>query len=460
MSKPQLPLELWLTICELLGNAERKAISLCCRTLFVLINTSAPFRAIMFKTENKYRLSALQAMQRPLLSAVEISWELSFKKSPPQNTSSITSANYIVLENLLYILSQSSNLRTLSLSGVDVTITQQEAILSIPTLEHLTLSGSNFIAGAITEPSRSSVKRLQLAGQLSPSAIRHALTRLFNSIEELVLLPIHGKRANLVVMESRLPHLKVLRHWQVDLLQLDGPEWMAFIRSHPTITHFDTSRILPSSPDVLPNLEHLTGDADTAQIYVPGRPVRTYFQENLDRTRTIHLLVALGKSTGPLVRLRLISLSESSKLLELIANNLPQLESLQLYIARDSLGDIVHLGEVLDYGYLLGRWCFSRPRRALSVVPRPRRALPRPPHFTRLKEIEVRFLKDVFYPFPRAQCEVIFHKVLLAFCPHLQVAEFIAVLPWDKFSGREAIPAYRMKMQRLNTGGWEERKWT
>jgi hypothetical protein len=121
-------------ICELLGKAEWGALSLCCRTLFVLVHTGAPFRVIRIQKERKSRLPALQAMRRPLLSAVEIGWELPLNKSTwfgSQNTSTIVSAEAKAFRYFLSVLSQSSNLRQLSLSGVDVSIPHQEVILAL-----------------------------------------------------------------------------------------------------------------------------------------------------------------------------------------------------------------------------------------------------------------------------------------------------------------------------------------
>lgn len=107
--------------------------------------------------------------------------------------------------------------------------------------------------------------------------------------------------------------------------------------------------------------------------------------------------MALGKSTGPVKKLRLIHPSETPGLLQLIAVNLPQLESLQSYIGHDD-----HIGEFLNYDYLLGAWYFSPLPSELDQVPGS-------PHLPRLKEIEVRFArlkrtKGVYHSFPRARC--------------------------------------------------------
>lgn len=450
-------------ISELLENPERSAMSLCCRALFVLINTNTPFRAIRIKPESKLHLFELQAMRRVLLSAVEICWEIPLNKSTrlwSQNTSSTVSGTALALRNFLSVLSRSSNLSRLSLSDVDVSVPQQVVILSIPKLAHLALSGSNFIPGAVANRSCSSIKRLQLGGRVSSPAIRHTLSLLSDSIEELTLVSIHGKGVDLAISESHLPHLRVLGDLPTKLLQPGGGSGqMAFIRNHPTITHYNTevpyldfSRV---SPHVLPDLEHLRGNAYSARVFAPGRPVRTYYQDDASSVASIHdlyrTLAALRKSAGPVTRLRLIYPSGTSKLLQLIAIYLPQLESLQLYIGRDD-----HISESPSYDYLLGAWCFSPICSGPDQVPSH--------HFPKLREIEVRFARlkrtqDTCVPFPRARCGYIFDNALRDHCPHLEVAEFIAVYPWDKFSEREAEPAYRTKMQRLDPGKWEERKW-
>jgi hypothetical protein len=63
--------------------------------------------------------------------------------------------------------------------------------------------------------------------------------------------------------------------------------------------------------------------------------VRTYYQECTAHFRNVHLLyrtlLALGNSTGPVTRLRLVSLSNFLELFQVIASNPPQFESLQLY---------------------------------------------------------------------------------------------------------------------------------
>ena len=446
-------------VSKMLGNADRGAISLCCRALFVLINANTPFRAVRIKPESKLHLFEHQSMRRLLLSAVEVRWEIPLNKSSrlwPQNTSSTVSGTALTFRNSLCILSQSSNLSRLYLSDVDVSAPQQETILSIPKLEHLALSGSNFIPGAVVKPSYTSLKRLQLGGRLSSPAIGHTLSLLSESIEELTLVSVYGKGVDVAISVSLLLRLKVLRN----LPALGGTGQIAFIRNHPTITHYITamphSDFSHLSPAVLPNLDHLRGNAYAARVFAPGRPVRTYLQDDVSSIASIHALnptlVALGRSTGPVKRLRLIYPSETPGLLQLIAITLPQLESLQLYIGRDD-----RAGELSNYDYLLGAWCFSPLPKELGQVQGSAR-------FHKLKDIEIRFARtkqtqDGCHPFPRAQCGYIFDNGLRDLCPHLQVAEFIAVDPLDKFPEREAEPAYRAKMQRLGPGKWEERKW-
>ena len=441
-------------VSKMLANAERRAISLCCRALFVLINANTPFRAVRIKPESSLHLFEHQSMRRLLLSAVEVCWEIPLNKSSrlwPQNTSSTVSGTALTFRNSLCILSQSSNLSRLSLSDVDVSAPQQETILSIPKLEHLALSGSNFIPGAVSKPSYTSLRRLQLGGRLSSPAIGHTLSLLSESIEELTLVSVYGKGVDVAISVSLLLRLKVLRNLPV----LGGTGQIAFIRNHPTITHYITamphSDFSHISPATLPNLDHLRGNAYAARVFVPGRPVRTYLQDDVSSIASIHALnptlVALGRSTGPVKRLRLIYPSETPELLQLIAITLPQLESLQLYIGRDD-----RAGELPNYDYLLGAWCF---------IPNELNQVQGSARFHKLKDIEIRFARMIQtqHPFPRAQCGYIFDKALRGLCPHLQVAEFIAVDPLDKFPEREAEAAYRTKMQRLGPGKWEERKW-
>jgi hypothetical protein len=290
------------------------------------------------------------------------------------------------------------------------------------------------------------------------------LSRVSDSVEELTLV---SEDASLVVAESRLPCLRALRYPYVASLQPNSPGQMQFIQNHPKITHFIISvsysnslSTPPPSPDVLPNLKHLTGGPYAARIFAPGRPVQTYYQEVTScfmNTRILkETLVSLGKSTGPVTRLRLAYLPRLHQLFQLISTSLPQLESLQLYIRRDLLESTYHTGELPAYDYLLGKWPSSPVSCALN------QALGLP-HLTSLKEIEIRFVRlkeitDVYHPFPRIMCESIFHDVLINLCPRLQVAEFLSVLRGEKFS-EEVELTYRMKMQRLSTGEWEERKW-
>jgi hypothetical protein len=95
-----------------------------------------------------------------------------------------------------------------------------------------------------------------------------------------------------------------------------------FIQYLPTITHFGTSPLhsnLSSSFPRIPNLEHLRGDAHTAQTLALGRPMRIYYQDGTVHATTIRVLnqtvVRLGKSTGPSMKLRLMTLSTYPKLL-------------------------------------------------------------------------------------------------------------------------------------------------
>jgi len=154
-----------LLVCELLGEDDRRSLSVTCNALFSLVLTNAPFRELNLRFRRIWDHVTIRQHSESFSSARAVHWSIE------QNTkwwveqrrlsTDSHSLSAVSFRHVLSVLSGSSCLHTLGLTWLRVESAHQKLILSIKTLRCLKLINSSFASTSVVMP-RSSITTLCL----------------------------------------------------------------------------------------------------------------------------------------------------------------------------------------------------------------------------------------------------------------------------------------------------------
>jgi hypothetical protein len=270
---------MWLLICNLLPTPDRRSLAWTCRDLWVLVSTLAPYLKLHIRGSGIFKLVRLHQISSILKSATKVHWSIPRSESKRWNhpfTPIEQSARFI-----FRILSSSSFIRSLELSQVEVSPSNQRAILSISTLRELILHSSVFIPTAVPLPSTSINSLVLKSLDLSLAGVEHLFKILADTLETAhVDMHCFG----IYEFPSTVPllHLKsiamheIMLHNEVHLMRpLFTQVGITTLLVEPDI-NLNHIQPLSTLPSFLPQLRHLSAPLHVAKSLIHGRPVQVF----------------------------------------------------------------------------------------------------------------------------------------------------------------------------------------
>lgn len=432
----QLPVELRLIICHLLGPADRKSLSYTCRAMLAFINTTAPFRTLKLTRGGLSELILLRRYSHVLAFTNEIHW----KSGQERACQSSASASTVVGQSfriLLSALQTSSSLRLFEIYRLNVSSSHQRIILSIPTLRELILNQSTFIRSTVRMPS-SSITTLRFVPGASPSSppTTHILKLLSESLE-ILDVGDSPRSVQSTLVTRRFPRLVSLRGGSVDLSTLVVFRSITKLYIKTRIIH----QLLNFPPDILPRLRDLSSPWWVAEQLAPGRPIRVFSDTEREAVSLYDLdvkLLQLGRSTHNIEELQVFTYVSTLKIFVVLGNRLPRLERLKLWAPTETIMTPTAIGKGAD-------------RNSLKAC------------LLALRDIDIRFQRRTKKQYPSQQisrpfCHWMLYMTAKA-CPVLQVSIFAALdsMKLD-IEERDISPAWKFNACRTSKGEWEERR--
>ena len=390
------------------------------------MHAGAPFHVLRFNYRYLWDNLTLRQHSESLSSADTICWtfQSTVKGKPERRSTDLLSVSAASFRHTLSVLSVSSSLRTLCLSGIVVEPAHQVLILSIKTLRTLELVNSMFIPTSVVMP-RSSIKALLLQGS-SPVPI----TLLGSSLEVLRLNQWKNQSYE-ILASTPLPRLTFFGNSFI--LKLPTHDYLASFRNIRTLI-LSSLGPGPVPPTALPRLTYLSAPQDAGKALLPGRPVHTYHLRYMSHQiwggSINNLLVELAPCAQHVKELQLWLRVSPWDLVVFLALHFPNIVRLHLGLSHSD-----HLAD--------GDSPRSRGRVRHS-----------------LREFDIGFNVTKGQSFPRENCRKALTR-LTEVCPALEVARFGELFPVDGggIDDRNVRLDWLMDMRRTAGGEWQERKW-
>jgi len=440
--KISLPGELWLLVCDTLGPSDRKALAQTCQTFWSLINAKAPFLSQSIKEDIVHKLSpSLLALRLSFLaSAVEVRWSAASFLSPTPLPVDEQSSGPI-----LRTLSGSTALQSLELTRFEVSPSDQQVILGIPTLRKLTLCDSICVPTTVTLPSASIHVLVIRSLIFEQTAFEHLFRILADSLETLEL----GRECSNTDVHKLYSLLECTALQRFARIQIPEPVLFSNFNHpflfHQFITVLHVSAVLPQSwPSVfpetfLPKLHHLSAPWRVAELLIPGRPVQVFCDTELEGLTMSTLksrVVQMATSASDIEELELCSGWSSPRIFNILEKHLPHLKRLRLLIDAQTWYNPRQVKEHMK----------MEPKFGVQYAP--------------LQELELRMEVPPKARQPhqvsRPNCRKI-STLFIPICPALEVLSFIVTPNKFKTNEQDIPPRCIFKLQRTANGTWEER---
>jgi hypothetical protein len=403
----------------------------------------APFLSQFVQEAAVLNLSPRLLTQRLsfLASAAQVEWW------PAQ--SSLSWGPFMVDEHIsspiLRTLSESTTLRSLELTQIEVKPYYQQVILRIPTLRKLTLCDAIFTPTPMALP-LTSIRVLVLRSLRSEQTPMAHLSRCLAGSLETLEIDSNCADTDVYNLFSilELTTLQSFASIRIPLSALRRSIFHPFLR-HAFITtlHISVEHaqfLSPVFPDTfLPKLRRLSAPWSVAESLIPGRPVQVFRDiglQVLDMPNLENMLVQLAASASGIEELELCSSWNSPGIFTLFVKHLPYLKRLRL---------------------LIGAQTHYYPRQVKSYMAmEPKFGVQCPS----LREIEIRVQvppeNRLLHQVSRTNCRIL-SKLFIPICPALKVLTFIITDSRFNQCERDIPLRHIFKLRRMVNGEWEER---